>query len=78
MTACVDCGDPATGLWVNLDWPIRQTPEPVCYPCWHRRSNREPPEPDGECFRGREAAAYAAERMDEAWRIKRGWQGREG
>jgi len=32
--------------------------------------NREPPEPDGEAFRGREAAAYEAEQMAEARKLK--------
>ena len=30
----------------------------------------EPPEPDGECFRGGEAAAFEAERMAEARKLK--------
>ena len=32
--------------------------------------DREPAEPDGECFRGGEAAAYEAEQMAEWQRLK--------
>jgi hypothetical protein len=34
------------------------------------RFRDEPPEPDGEDFRGGEAAAYQRERMEEARRLK--------
>ncbi len=33
----------------------------LCYSCWRKRDNYEPPEPDGEAFRGGEAAAFEAE-----------------
>lgn len=35
-----------------------------------QRTTREPPEPDGEAFRGGEAAAYLAEQQDAARRLK--------
>lgn len=46
-------------FWINAP----KTECPVCEACWIRRDNREPPEPDGEAFRGGEAAAYEAEQM---------------
>ena len=42
-------------------------------PCGHRYGgceDCEPPEPDGEAFRGGEAAAYEAEQMHAAQRLK--------
>lgn len=35
-----------------------------------RSSDREPPEPDGECFRGGEAAAFLRDQQIEAQRLK--------
>lgn len=40
--------------------------QPDCEVCWPD----EPPEPDGECFRGGEAAAFEAEQMAEWQRLK--------
>jgi hypothetical protein len=41
-------------FWINAP----KTHGPVCEACWVKRDNYEPPEPDGECFRGGEAAAF--------------------
>lgn len=36
--------------------------------CTAHDDNREPPEPDGECFRGGEAAAFEADRIERVQR----------
>lgn len=41
-----------------------------CPACRTWRDNREAPEPDGEAFRGGEAAAYEREQMAEWQRLK--------
>lgn len=68
---CLDCGEdiPLTETafyWETSDdqrfWlHAPPTEGPVCESCWVTRDNREPPEPDGEAFRGGEAAAFRAE-----------------
>ena len=45
-------------------WPA------TCVQCWRDADNYEPPEPDGECFRGGEAAAFLAEQQAEWQRVK--------
>ena len=49
----------------GMTWPA------TCDECWRDADNYEPPEPDGECFRGGEAAAFLAEQQAEAMRVKR-------
>jgi hypothetical protein len=72
MTAilCHDCeewGEPriATRTWDRgrdyAFWTGKQQYIHVCEEHWWQRDNYEPPEPDGECFRGKEAAAYENE-----------------
>lgn len=41
--------------------------DPDCEKCW---PDREPPEPDGECFRGTEYASALAEQQAQAKRLK--------
>jgi uncharacterized Zn finger protein (UPF0148 family) len=55
VTACPDCG--CSDFDRGRDGVI------YCVDCDHviDDSNYEPPEPDGEAFRGGEAAAYSAE-----------------
>ncbi len=53
-------------FWVNAP----KTEGPMCDACWTKRDNREPPEPDGEAFRGGEAAAFQAEQLEQARRLK--------
>ena len=71
---CEDCGEPATRRWDEgadyAFWTRQPRYTPVCEACWTRRDNREPPEPDGEAFRGGESAAYLAEQQDRARRLK--------
>jgi hypothetical protein len=58
---CDRCGEPSTMTWHELH---------VCDECYDWYDNYEPPEPDGECFRGHEAAGYQAEQMEQARRLK--------
>lgn len=51
-------------------WTGQPRHNPVCADCFREKDNREPPEPDGEAFRGGEAAAYAAEQAFQAQRLK--------
>lgn len=46
-------------FWINAP----KTEGPVCEACWTKRDNREPPDPDGEAFRGGEAAVFIAEQQ---------------
>ena len=48
----------------GMTWPA------TCDECWTEADNYEPPEPDGECFRGGEAAAFQAEQQAAAMRVK--------
>ena len=43
--------------WMGYRYPA------LCQACWTEADNAEPGEPDGEAFRGGEAAAYEAEEM---------------
>lgn len=76
MADCYDdCGEPGTMVWRHSDEEVFWTSVPrevlLCSDCWtRRRDNREPPDPDGEAFRGHEAAAYWAERAAEWQRLK--------
>ena len=69
-----DCGEPATQTWDEGQdyafWTRQPRHTPVCDECWTKRDNYEPPEPDGEAFRGNEAAAYQAEQLEAARRMK--------
>ena len=42
----------------------------LCADCFKARDNYEPPDADGEAFRGGEAAAYQAEQLEAARRLK--------
>lgn len=68
------CGEPATTFFdEGYDywfWTNQPRLTPVCAECKTRRENREPPDPDGEDFRGGEAAAYRAEQQQRAQRLK--------
>jgi len=73
-TDCVDCGEPAThsfdegadyAFWTGLPRFV-----PVCGDCWTIRDNREPSEPDGECYRGREAEYAMRDAMIAAQKVK--------
>lgn len=69
-----ECGERATREWDEgpdyAFWTSQPRYTPVCGECYIRRDNYEPPEPDGEAFRGNEAAAYQAEQMEKARRLK--------
>lgn len=74
---CVDCEEegeviPSTKTWdMGYDhafWTGQPRLIPVCDMHWSKRDNYEPPDPDGEVFRGNEAAAFELER---AWENKR-------
>ena len=69
-----DCGEPATTTWDEGSeyafWTQRPRYTPVCAECWAKRDNYDSPDPDGEAFRGGEAAAYLAERCHQARRVK--------
>jgi hypothetical protein len=74
MPRCEDCDDAdATSLWDlgedHAFWTGKRM-QSVCEACWTKRDNYDPPDPDGEAFRGGEAAAYHAEQMDAARRLK--------
>lgn len=73
MQVC-DCGEPATTTWDEgpdfAFWTGQPRHTPVCEECWMRRDNYEPPDPDGEAFRGGEAGAYQLEQMRKAYRLK--------
>lgn len=66
MILCHDCAEwgeqtTATRTWDRgydfAFWTHEVQVIAVCEEHWHRRDNYEPPEPDGEAFRGGEAAA---------------------
>lgn len=63
---CHVCGEDDRPVldWARVD-PWGHTDETVkmCQPCIDLEENREPPEPDGEVFRGTEAAEYEREHM---------------
>jgi hypothetical protein len=68
---CRDCEEPIPDTETAFYWETSEdeqfwlhspkTHGPVCEACWVRRDNLEPPDPDGEDFRGGEAAAFLAE-----------------
>jgi hypothetical protein len=68
---CLDCYEPIAETETAFYWETSEdeqfwinapkTEGPVCEACWVKRDNREGPEPDGEAFRGGEAAAFRAE-----------------
>lgn len=80
--SCVDCGylgesDDAPIVlreWRHSDEEVfwMRVPRTIllCDEHWQRRDNAEPPDPDGEAFRGNECAAYQAEQMHQAQRLK--------
>jgi hypothetical protein len=75
MTPCDDCEEaPATKQWDNREvhyWLPREKPMlDLCVECWNKRDNAEPPDPDGEAFRGGEAAAYQAGQCADWQRLK--------
>lgn len=73
MTMC-ECGEDATRLWDEggdyAFWTGQPRYTPVCDACYEVKENYEPPDPDGECFRGGEAAAFAAEQAAAYRRLK--------
>jgi hypothetical protein len=74
ITGDCECGEPATKWWDEGEdyafWTRQPRYTPVCADCWTRNDNREPPEPDGEAFRGGEAAAYQAEQCAQWQKLK--------
>ena len=68
---CLDCSEDIPTTETAFYWETSEDEQfwmrapacegPVCEACWIKRDNREPPEPDGEAFRGGEAAAFRAE-----------------
>lgn len=74
MPPCEECGELGSMLWdEGFDYAF-WTGQPrriwLCPECYHAKDNREPPDPDGEAFRGGEAAAYQAEQMAAARRLR--------
>jgi hypothetical protein len=76
---CYDCAEwgeetLATQRWDNREVHYYLPREPawldLCDAHFSERDNHEPPEPDGEAFRGGEAAAYQAEQMAAWQRLK--------
>lgn len=71
---CELCGEEARPVfgWAKVDpWGQKAHQDiHACQPCIDRQENQEPAEPDGESFRGGEAAAYDRERMAEAQSLK--------
>lgn len=75
---CIDCGEDILQTETAFFWETSEdeqfwmhapkTEGPVCEACWVKRDNREPGDPDGEAFRGGEAAAF---QRDELARIQR-------
>ncbi len=73
VRVCMDCEEDIPETETAFYWETSEdeqfwlrkpaTEGPVCEACWNKRDNREPPDPDGEAFRGGEAAAYQAEQM---------------
>jgi hypothetical protein len=64
VETCDQCGD--TGVVVSVQGLGRFCSEQ----CRSAFDNYEPPEPDGECFRGREASAQTRDEMVRAQRLK--------
>lgn len=73
LPAC-DCGARSVRFWdEGADyefWTVEPRFTPVCQACWTRKDNAEPGDPDGEAFRGGEAAAYQREQQMAAKRLK--------
>lgn len=76
---CYDCTEwgedrHAVARWDNREVHYYLPHEPewldLCAEHFSKRDNYEPPDPDGEAFRGGEAAAFAAEQMAAAQRLK--------
>lgn len=77
---CMDCSEPIPDTETAFYWETSEdeqfwinapkTEGPLCEACWLVRDNREGPEPNGEDFRGGEAAAYRAEQSHAAQRVK--------
>jgi hypothetical protein len=78
MDICIDCYEQIEGTRHYIPTPLDEQfwtgaspmTGPLCEGCKGKRDNYEPPEPDGEAFRGGEAAAYQAEQMERARRLK--------
>lgn len=73
MPMCANCEDvPAIGTFDRgtdyVLWTGKPREIPVCDDCRRHLENREPPEPDGEAFRGGEAAAYERDHLAEIQR----------
>lgn len=69
---CGQCGYPTSGhlrMTLRLDGALVLACED-CALDLEREKDREPPEPDGEAFRGGEAAAYEREQMAEWQKLK--------
>lgn len=70
------CGEPSVAQFDHgrdyAFWTRQPQREPMCQECFDRATSRaeNPPEPDGEAFRGGEAAAYQAELLEAARRLK--------
>lgn len=70
---CDDCGELATTTGKYWTWHDRYREIPLCAECAERQRRREedgPGDPDGEAFRGGEAAAYENEQMARWQRLK--------
>lgn len=67
VTGECDCGEPATKWWDEgadfAFWTRQPRFTAVCAECWSDHDNYEPPEVDGEAFRGGERAAYVLESL---------------
>lgn len=75
MAMCFDCEEqPGLRTWTfsteERQWSIGLPPEALlCFSCWRKRDNYEPPDPDGEdMFRDYQTEARDA--MDAARRLK--------
>ena len=78
MDICIDCEEDIEGTRYYVETSEDErfwlrapaTTGPLCERCMTKRDNYEPSDPDGEAFRGGEAAAYQAEQMWKAQRLK--------
>jgi hypothetical protein len=71
--ACGDCGEDIPLTETAFYWDVSDDEVfwtgcpprfgPICELCWEKRDNYEPPDPDGEAFRGGEAAAFTADQQ---------------
>jgi hypothetical protein len=70
LASCADCLErEGEDVQATKRWTYDKTIL-LCEDCFKTRDNYEPPDPDGEAFRGGEAAAFQAEQMEAARRLK--------